>query len=435
MDNPPSKKIGLPKATSLVVGNMIGAGIFLLPSSLAYYGSISFIGWLCSGVGAIFLALVFSRLSRTSPETGGPYIYTRQAFGDFAGFLAAWGYWLSIIPTNAAISIAFTGYLSIFLPDISQSTALSATAAIMVLWTLTLVNLRGTSTSGTVQLITTIIKILPLIAISVVGLFFMDLSNLNSFNISEERNIDAVVATLTLTLFALMGMECATIPAGDIEEPEKVIPKATILGTAVVIALYLITTFTIMGLINPLQLQNSNAPFADAAGLIFGSFGGYLVGLGALVSTFGALNGWILIQGQIPLAIARDGLFPRSMAKTNRHGAPAFAIIVSSLLITFLIIANSSKGLVSMFTFMIQITAFAVSIPYLFSSLAEVLILHKTGKLDRNRLIKSLTFGLPAFIYSFYAMVGTGLEPVYYGFALLILGLPVYIWSKLQKEP
>ena len=429
-----SSKIGLSRATSLVVGNMIGAGIFLLPASLAVYGSISFIGWILSGIGTLFLAIVFSRLSRVTPATGGPYIYSRQAFGDFVGFLCAWSYWLSILPTNAAISIAFTGYLSIFLPIINSSPVYVSVVAIAILWILTFVNLNGTRTSGTVQLITTVLKITPLIVVSLAGLFFLDLNNFGSFNISGETDFNAVIATLTLTLFALMGIECATIPAGDIEEPHKTIPKATILGTLSVIAIYLVSTFAIMGLIDPLQLQNSSAPFADAAQLVFGSIGGQLIAAGAIVSTLGALNGWILIQGQIPMAIARDGLFPKVLGRTNQKGAPHFAILFSSLLITVLIIANSSKGLVAMFTFMIQITAFAVSIAYVFSAVAEILIIIKSDSIDRKQLGKALIYGIPAFLYSFWAIVGSGLEPVYYGFILLLVGIPVYIWSKFQKE-
>lgn len=429
-----SLKIGLSRATSLVMGNMIGAGIFLLPASLALYGSISFIGWILSGFGAIFLAIVFSRLSQKIPKTGGPYVYTRVAFGDFAGFLSAWAYWLSILPTNAAISIAFTGYLSVFFPALNQSPVYVSITAILLLWILTLINLRGTRTSGTVQLITTIVKIVPLLLISLVGVFFVDLKNIGSFNISGLDNFDAIIATLTLTLFALMGMECATIPAGDIKNPEKVIPKATMIGTSLVLGIYLLSTFAIMGLINPTELQNSNAPFADAANVLFGPIGRYIIGAGALVSTLGALNGWVLIQGQIPMAIAKDKLLPSIFGKTNKYGAPYYAILFSSLLITILIVANSSKGLVAMFTFMVQISAFTVSIPYIFSSAAEILILHKSGISEPKQFVRPLIFAIPAFTYSFWAIVGSGLEPVYYGFILLLIGIPIYIWSKLSAR-
>ena len=430
-----TQKIGLSRATSLVMGNMIGAGIFLLPASLAFYGSISFIGWLLSGFGAMFLAIVFSRLSQKSPKTGGPYVYSREAFGDFIGFLAAFGYWMSIVASNAAIAIAFTGYLSIFIPSINESPANVTIASLVLLWVITLINLKGTKTSGTVQLITTIIKVTPLLLISILGAFYVDLDNLGSFNISGLSDFDAMIATITLTLFALMGVESATIPADDIENPDKVIPRATILGTSLVIAIYLLSTFSIMGLIHPTELQNSNAPFADAASFILGPVGSYVVGFGALVSTLGALNGWILIQGQIPMAIARDGLFPKVFSKTNRNGAPYFAIIFSSVLITALILANSSNGLVAMFTIMLQITGFCVSIPYLFSSVAEILILQKSGVKNPKDYIKPIVYAIPAFSYAFWAIAGSGVETVYYGFLLLLLvGVPIYIWSKIKNR-
>ena len=293
-------KIGLLTTISLVAGNMIGSGIFLLPASLAMYGGISMLGWVFSGIGAIFLALVFGRLSRILPKAGGPYAYTREGYGDFAGFLVAWGYWVSVWTANGAIAITFTSYLSVFFPILAQSQEAVVITSLTVIWFLTWVNSRGTITSGKVQFIFTILKLIPLILIGFVGIFFINFNHFTPFNLSTESDFSAITATATLTLWALLGMESATIPADDVKDPSSTIPKATILGTLLVIIVYLFSSFAVFGLISPGELQNSTAPFADAAFKIWGNWGKYMVSLGAIAATFGALNGWILLQGQVP---------------------------------------------------------------------------------------------------------------------------------------
>jgi len=428
------QKIGLTRATSLVTGNMIGSGIFLLPASLALYGSISFIGWIISGIGTIFLAIVFSRLSKILPRTGGPYAYAKEGFGEFSGFLTAWSYWISILATNAGIAIAFTGYFGVFFPFVTSSTYATAVTSILAVWLLTYVNTRGTAMGANVQLITTILKVVPLLTISLIGLFFIDLDNFQAFNISGQSNFQAILATLTLTLFALLGVESATIPAGDIDQPEKTIGRATLIGTALVVFIYVLSSAVIMGLISPDSLQTSNAPFADAADIIFGPTGKYLIALGAIFSTFGALNGWILLQGQIAMAPANDRLFPKIFGKLNNKNAPHAGLIISSILVSFFVVSNYSKGLVAMFTFIILVSTFAVCIPYLFSALAELMVVSKMKNPDRSRIIKASIYGVPAFIYSLMAIIGSPKDVVFYGFIFLVLGIPIYVYAKFQKS-
>ena len=211
------QKIGFWICTSLVVGNMIGSGIFLLPASLAVYGGISILGWLITATGSILVALVFAKLTQMIPKAGGPYAYSRDAFGDFAGFLVAWGYWLSIVAANAAIAVAFVSYLTVFWPVLSDNNLLAAFVALSSIWFLTYINIIGIHRAGMVQLVTTIIKIVPLLLIIIFGLFYIDFSNFTPFNISGESNMSAVTATIDLTLWAFLGLESSTVPAADVE--------------------------------------------------------------------------------------------------------------------------------------------------------------------------------------------------------------------------
>jgi len=413
---------------------MIGSGIFLLPASLALYGGISMLGWLFSGMGALLLALVFGRLSRILPKVGGPYAYTREGYGDFAGFLVAWGYWVSLWTANGAIAVTFTSYLSVFFPILARSQVAVVVTSLTAIWLLTWVNSRGTVTSGKVQFIFTILKLVPLILIGFVGIFLIDFNHFTPFNLSTESDFSAITATATLTLWALLGMESATIPADDVKDPSSTIPKATILGTLLVIVVYLFSSFAVFGLIAPGELQNSTAPFADAAFKIWGSWGKYMVSLGAIAATFGALNGWILLQGQVPMAIARDNLFPSVFKKTNKRGSPVLGLIISSVLISISVAATSSKGLVSMYTFMILLGTITMLVPYLFCSLSEILILYKMKSLNKAKLTKSLVIGIPAFLFSMWAISGSTMEPVFYGLLLLMSGVPIYVWAKIKHK-
>ncbi len=429
-----SKKIGLWTSTALVVGNMIGSGIFLLPATLAAYGAISFIGWICSSIGAVALALVFSHLSKMFPNTsGGPYVYSREGLGDFGGFLVAWGYWLSIWSTNAAIAVTFVSYLTVFIPALSDNSFLSVGAGLSAIWFLTWINSRGIKAAGRLQVITTVMKLTPLVLVALVGVFYIDSDNLVPFNASGETTFNAITTTGALTLFAFLGLESATIPSGNIRDPEKTIPRATIIGTALTILVYILGSIAVMGMLPSDQLERSSAPFADAAALIWGDQARSWVALGAIVSTFGALNGWILVQGQIPLAAARDRLFPHVFGIENKKGVPAIGIVISSVLISGLMMMNFTKGLTDTFQFMLLLSTAAVLVPYLFSAASYGLILLQ-NKFWKKTLITKLILALIAFFYSMWALMGSGQESVYWGFIGLMAGIPFYVWMKRSPQ-
>jgi APA family basic amino acid/polyamine antiporter len=421
-------------ATSLVVGNMIGSGVFLLPASLAPYGGISLIGWLVTSLGAMLLALVFARLSSFMPQAGGPYAYTRRGFGDFAAFLVAWGYWISIWTSNAAIAVAFVSYLTVFVPLFARSGILAAGVAITAIWLLSWVNSAGVRHAGWVQLVTTILKLAPLVAIATIGLLFLNPDHFRPFNQTGGSVISAISGTVALTLWAFLGLESATIPADDVRDPHRTIPRATVLGTAGAALVYVLGTVAVMGIVPPAGLAASNAPFADAARAVWGNWAGYAVGAGAAISCFGALNGWILLQGQIPLAAARDGLFPRPFGRTSSRGTPAAGIVMSSVLVTLLISLNYTKGLVEQFNFIILLAALNTLVAYTLSSMSQLMIfIREPEKFSGERLLTASVIAVLAFIYSMWAIAGAGRDTVYLGSLLLCSGVPVYVWISWRK--
>jgi APA family basic amino acid/polyamine antiporter len=233
------REFGLWTATALVIGNMVGSGVFLLPASLALTaGPVSIFAWVLTGIGAMMLALVFAQLGRTYPRTGGPYVYVRRAFGDLMGFWTAWSYWINAWVGNAAIAIAFAGYLAVFWGD--ASTYWVATLlAIGLVWLMTAVNVAGVHQAARVQTVTTVIKFVPLLLIGVVGLFYIDTDNFTPFTLTHGFDWGISSAAL-LTLWAFIGLESATVPADEVKDPETTIPRATILGTGAATAMYLV---------------------------------------------------------------------------------------------------------------------------------------------------------------------------------------------------
>ena len=263
------KKIGLITTTSLVVGNMIGAGIFLLPASLGKYGSISLLGWLFTATGAIILAKIFSNLSKIIVnKSGGPYTYSKAGFGDFIGFLVAWGYWISIWISNAGLAIAIIGGLSVFFPALNSNPILSVLVGLSFIWFFTWVNSKGIKESGRIQVITTVLKLLPLVFIIIIGAFFFNLDNFPSFNLTDQSHFATIPVVAALTLYAFLGIESASIPAENIKNPEKIVPKATMLGTIISTCVYILGTIVLFGILPVDELQNSAAPFAEAAEII-----------------------------------------------------------------------------------------------------------------------------------------------------------------------
>ena len=426
----PRQGLGPWMTTALVIGNMIGSGIFLLPASLGAYGSISIVGWVFTAAGATLLALSFAHLSRVVPGAGGPYVYTRRGFGDFAGFLVAWGYWISAWAGNAAISVALVGYLAVFWPALDDVPAMAAVVALGNIWFLTWINARGVRTAGFVQVVTTVLKLIPLILIGTIGLLFIRLENFTPINVSGQSSFSAISATAALTLWAFLGLESGTVPADHVVNPERTIPRATIMGTVATAIVYILSTVAIIGVIPSAALSVSTAPFADAASEMFGPWAAYMVAAGAAISCFGALNGWILIQGQVPRAAALDGLFPASFGRLSERGTPVFGLVVSSVLITLLMALNYTRSLVEQFTFIILLATLTSLVPYLFSAMAVLLV----GKERRARPLRErrrlATIAVLAFLYALWAIAGSGRDVVYWGFLLLMAGVPVYVWLR-----
>jgi APA family basic amino acid/polyamine antiporter len=434
--------MGLWMATALVIGNMVGSGIFTLPAALSgEAGPMSIVALALTGLGAMLLALVFANLGRAHPRTGGPYYFARKAFGDFVGFQTAWAYWIAAWVGNAAIAVAFAGYLGVFWGDVKTNNWLAALVAVGAIWLFTLINIAGARETGVAQVVTTVLKFVPLAIIGIVGLFYIEGGNFTPFAPAGDGFDWHVNAAAALALWAFIGLESATVPAEEVKNPEKTIPRATILGTVLTTALYIVALVAIVGVLSQAALATSSAPFADAAnamwaGTFLGLSWGKWIALVAIAATLGALNGWIMLTARVSLAAANDGLFPRPFSQVHgKRATPVFGLVVSSILVSGLVLYNWNVSFGERFTDIVLLATWMTLIAYAYAAAAEVVLFYRERelfswvKLGRDTVVAGL-----AFAYSVWAIWGSGEEWLAKGFMLLLFGIPVFVLMKWRES-
>ena len=425
-----TRLLGFWSSLALVIGTLVGSGIYLLPAQLAQFGWNAVAGWLVTIGGALCLAFIFARLARQLPSAAGPYAYVGAAFGRPPAFAVAWSYWISTWVGNAAISVAASSYLSLFIPALADEPGWGAAAAILILWILTVVNCVSLRASGGIQIVTTLLKLLPLLLViaiaAAVALSPGGTSAAPPLR-PEALNLDSINAAAALTLWAMLGIEAAAWASRNVREPERNVPRATLAGTLLVGLLYLLVSTPVALLLPVAEVSASNAPLAFFVERFWGSGLGLAVGLFAAVSVIGALNGLVLLQGELPLAMARDGAFPRWFDKVSPSGRPVRALLVSSVLTSLLILANASRTLSGLFTFMALISTAAALVLYFAVAAAAV-------ELQRRNIVET-TAGLLAAagigsLYALWTFHGAGLEATGWCLVLIAAGLPVYLLSR-----
>ena len=426
------RPLGFWMCLALVVGNMVGSGVYLLPASLAPYGLNSVFGWVITCSGAIALAAVFARLARIHPQAGGPYVYARAAFGDGPGFLMAWGYWMGVWVGNAAIAIGAVAYLAELVPWIKHTVGGPAIAACVIIWLLTYLNWRGVRQMGAMQVVTTVLKLMPLVAIVMLGLWLLATADATVIKVEPQPiTLAAVNASAALTLWALLGLESATVPAGNVENPERNIPLATLWGTIAASVIYILACSIVVMLIPGAQLATSNAPFAEVVRLFWGKQVAGVLAFFAFVSAFGTLNGWILLQGEMPRVLAREGVFPSLFARESRHGTPGASLVITSTFLTVLVLMNYSRSMVQVFTFIILIATSTFLVVYLVCAVAALKLCWNGALGSAGRRLSPFLFvAALAALYSAWTLHGAGTEAFWWSMGLFAIGLPVYWWMK-----
>jgi basic amino acid/polyamine antiporter, APA family len=440
---------GLPVAVALIMGSIIGVGIFNLPTSLAGIGPITLASMALTTVGAIALALMFAALSRRLPADGGPYAYSRAAFGNVVGFFNAWSYWITAWAGNAGIAVGWVLYVEVFINK-GQNKLITILLVLVGLWIPAVINLSGVKNMGSVQMITTVLKFAALLFVSIVGLFYINTANFTPWNISGESTISAIGAGMAIALFSYLGIEVASVAAGKVRDPDKNVPKSTVLGTLACAVVYLLSLTAVFGIVPNGTLQKSTAPFSTAVNSMFGgTWAGYVMAVVVIISGFGALNGWTMICAEMPLAAAKDGLFPERFQRVSKSGVPAYGIIASTVLASIAMAINYiGSGGAQVFTTLVLMTGITSAIPYGFSALAQI----KWRIMDRRalhgqRFARDMTVAVVALVFSILFIwysrntSASGFQywsPFVLAGVALLLGIPVYFAQRgkmTEPEP
>ncbi len=427
--------LGLAAATALVVGNMIGSGIFMMPNTLATTSGpgASLIAWGFTGIGSILLALTFANLGSRYPQTGGPYAFAKIAFGEFAGFINAWSYWIGGCIGNAALLTACAGYLAFFLPAVKANGMLAFGITTAFLWLFTYINIKGVRGAGILNLITTVLKILPLLVFILIGLHHFDIK-LAGPMLPQGRGLATIPAAAAATLWAFIGFETATVTAGEIRNPGRNVRLSTIWGIALTTLVYLGISLIAMGTMSQQGLARSSSPLADIINQYSGGWGAALVAVGGCVSTLGATFGWVLSTARMSFATAEDDLFPRALAAVHpRYCTPHVSLIVSGIIANITLLLNYVSSLTAAYNFMILLATLSFLPPYVFAAAAEIMLLAKrSSRFSLGNFIRSSLGSFLGFAYGIWAIYGSGAETAMYGFLLILIGIPVYVYMKLK---
>jgi APA family basic amino acid/polyamine antiporter len=426
------KPLGFWSCTALIIGNIIGMGIFMLPASLAPFGMNAFLGWGITVLGCVFIANVFANLARALPGDDGPYGYARRAFGNGAAFFIMWCYWVSLWITNATLAVGVVGYLIALLPALNAHPLLPPALALSLIWLFVFVNMLGARTAGWVQMVATALKLLPMLAVMVLGVVVL-LTDPHAFiaNIpATPISLELTAAAGTVALFAMLGVECATIPAGKVDNPERTIPRATMFGTLVTAAVYVGVSAVALLLIPQQQLAQSTAPFVDLFQNYMHGDAGRWLAIFVVISGLGALNGWTMISGEVTASFARNGVFPASLNEHNRHGGPVAALVLTGLLASAMVGMNYSRSLAQGFAFL-SVMVTAATMPFYLIGGMALLKLWRRGVVQGNRLM--VFSAVVAVVFSLWAGYGMGQEAILWALLLGAIGYLVF-WSMQRRR-
>jgi len=409
------RQIGLIPATMLVAGNIIGTGIFMMPAVMASIGGVATLGWLVAVPGSFVVAYVFAQLARVQPKNGGPYAYAREALGDFAGFQCNLLYWFSNVVGNIAVAISITGYVTVFAPML-RDPLLGALCTTAVIWLAAFLNIIGPRLVTRFEGLTTLLGIGPIALVGIVGWLYFDPKLFDDgWNPGGLTYAQGISSAFSIMFWAFMGIESASVAAGIVKDPERNVPRATLLGVLISAVVYVAAITAILGLIPNEALRHSTAPFADAAIRVVGPIGAMLITVCAILKALGSLGGWTLVTAETALATAKDGLFPALFARTDRRGVPIRGLILVSSLMTLILFATLSPEIAQGFATLTDISVLLILTPYIFASVA-VFTYVKSGVLPRFMIFA----GIAGIAYCLVVIVGSARITVA---ACMIIGL------------
>ena len=430
--------LGLTSATALVVGSVVGTGVFTMPAVLAGAGTMGIVVLAVIAVGAMLLAALFGQLTERIPHSdGGLYAYARHEFGDFTGYLVGWSYWISAWAGNAAAVASWVFYVDALIDLKNPSSLVNWGIALVGLWVPAIVNLVGVRQMAWFQNVTVVLKFLPLLFVGVVGWFFVEKAHFGPFNASGGSLYGAIGIAAGVALFSFIGVEAAAITAKRVMHPGRNVGRASLIGTAAAALLYVLVTAAVMGLVPHGALAHTGAPFVAAFEAMFSqnAWAGRFFAAVAVISGIGALNGWTLIVTETSRAIAQDGLFPRPFAWTDRHNTAWFGIVVGAALPSLLMLwrYTSTLGL-TVFTYLVNLTVVTVAIAYFFSAVAQLTYLvSRRRRVQGWRLARDLAIAGASTLLSMWVTFASGYQVVHQALVVILTGVVLYAFLNARR--
>ena len=421
-----SKKMTLMGLTTLVAVNMMGSGIIMLPASMAQIGAISLLSWLVTAVGSMAIAYSFAQLGVLCPRSGGMSAYSEEAHGKSSYFMASFLYYLSLAIGNVAIAISAVGYLTPFFPWLGTGATPLFIGVVGLLWLTTVANFGGPKVTGQIGSVTVWGVIIPVAGLSVIGWFWFSADTFaQAWNPNKVAMGDAIAQSIPLTLWAFLGMESAAQNSDAVENPEKNVPLACLLGTLGAAVVYILSTTVIQGIVPNADLANSTAPFAYVYAQMFNDTIGNIIMALAVLACIGSLLGWQFTLSATSKFTAEEGMFPKIFSKVNHLGAPIAGMIIAGVLQTLMAFSTMSPDASSQFSKLVDLAAVTNIVPYITSISALMLVMNKAG-VSKAVYKRNVFVALVAIAYSIYALYASGMEAVFGGMMVMMLGYLLY---------
>lgn len=420
------RSLGLYDVISLVIGTIVGADIYIAASfGAGLLGPLSVMAWVIAGLMAIIIALCFAECSSRVPQVGWPYAYSKRAFGQFTGFLVGWSLLIASWSAIAVFPLAFVAYLEFFIPGMSpESTIL---IKILFVLFLTVVNYFGVREAGKINDVLTILKIAPILILTIAGIIFFVLKPsllVANYTPLIPLGLNGLGSAIVLIFWAYVGFELVTVPSDEIVNPQRTIPLAIGIGMAIIALFYVLTNFVILGLVPWAQLSTSTAPLALAGYAIFGAIGAGFLTLGALLSISGSDEAGILSAARIPYAMAADGYLPRFLAKVHpKYETPYVALIIQSVVTLIASIFGTISQLIILSVFTL-----------LFCYLLTCLSVFPLRKKFPDGIKLPWIIPVLGVIISVYIMSQCALNQIIIGTILILVGIPVYVLFAPKTE-
>lgn len=432
------RDLGLFSTIAIIMGQMIGSGIFMTPQGLAQLANpkAAILAMIITGSGTVLLALCFSKLGQRMPVSGSAVVYTKEAFGDLPAFFVGWSYWCGCWIANGAIILGGISYATYFFPILAKNGLYRGIICIGIIWLYTLINIRGVKQAGYVNLFLTIAKLLPLLAFLVIAIPHFNASNLNTVSSPSVSGFSVLPVAIAYTLWSFTGFEGASMNAGEVKDL-KTIRSATIIGTSLVFILYMLLIVVAAGNMSQAGLAESKSPFADIIHNVTGGYwAGGFISLGVCISAFGCVGAWIISSARVAFSLGEQGLFPESFSRVHpKYRTPHFALIINAILMSIVMLIGCITNQGSLYNFLVLFATMSLLVFYTFGAASEIMIFaDKTKAHNPFIFAKNSLLGIAAFAYGVYTIFGSGAEVVMYGFIFMLIGIPVFIYVQLKKE-